>query len=391
MYGQSFAGEDSGNLKNLLLHFERFGPYHLARLSAAHAFFRENGWNVIGLEISAHDSTYLWREESKPPKIECITLFPDRSYQSLSANEIIRSLSGKLQEISPDALAIGGYFSADARYLMGWARKHSKKSILMTESTRSDSRRHPVKELIKSFLLRDFDAALCGGIRHRDYLIGLGMPAKRIWTGYDAVDNDYFIRESLSRQNSERPLPLEKLGQKPFFLASNRFIPRKNLLLLLKAYSIYRGNHPQGWGLVLLGDGPQRDVLEKTCLQGHIPDVLFPGFQQIESLPAYYAAAGAFIHPALSEPWGLVVNEAMACGLPVIVSSRAGCAPDLCRHGLNGLQVDPESVDDIVSAMTLVSQDQYLHERFSRYSRRVIESYSPQQFARGLWGALQSA
>ena len=76
-----------------------------------------------------------------------------------------------------------------------------------------------------------------------------------------------------------------------------------------------------------------------------------PGFKQYDELPIYYGLAGAFIHASTTEQWGLVVNEAMAAGLPVIVSERCGCAPDLVENGRNGFTFDPYDVDALTHLM----------------------------------------
>src|SRR5262249_59830905 len=96
------------------------------------------------------------------------------------------------------------------------------------------------------------------------------------------------------------------------------------------------------WKLVLLGEGEQRAKLEglRDAL-GLRNDVSMPGFKQYDELPAYYGLASAFVHTSTTEQWGLVVNEAMAAGLPVLVSERCGCGPDLVREGVNGFTFDP--------------------------------------------------
>src|SRR5206468_501416 len=100
-------------------------------------------------------------------------------------------------------------------------------------------------------------------------------------------------------------------------------------------YARYRmAAGPGAWSLVVLGDGVLRGDLEQLRTELNLGDhVLFPGFKQYDELPAYYGLATAFIHASMVEPWGLVVNEAMAAGLPVLVSARCGCAWDLVEEG----------------------------------------------------------
>jgi glycosyltransferase involved in cell wall biosynthesis len=120
--------------------------------------------------------------------------------------------------------------------------------------------------------------------------------------------------------------------------------------------------------------------------------VLLPGFKQYDELPAFYGPAGAFIHASTTEPWGLVVNEAMASGLPVLVSNRCGCAQDLVQEGKNGFTFDPDNVEELAQLMFQVSafQPSKLSE-FGSESRRIISGWGPERFATGLRDAVAAA
>jgi glycosyltransferase involved in cell wall biosynthesis len=109
--------------------------------------------------------------------------------------------------------------------------------------------------------------------------------------------------------------------------------------------------------LVIVGDGELRPALEQ--LRGELgidARVHLPGFKQYDELPAYYGLASAFVHASRVEPWGLVVNEAMSAGLPVLVSERCGCAPTLVRDGENGWTFDPADAGDIANGLERVSE-----------------------------------
>ena len=168
-----------------------------------------------------------------------------------------------------------------------------------------------------------------------------GCPLHATFTPYDVIDNAIFA--------SGTPRPdLPGLGDtRPFFLASNRFVGRKNVAAIVRAFARYRAEGGT-WRLVLLGGGPTRPADEALAGSLGVADVTFAAFQQIEALPAYYAAAGAFVHAALVDQWGLVVNEALAAGCPAIVSERAGAAEDLVIDGVTGFRFNP--VDEAVLA-----------------------------------------
>lgn len=179
-----------------------------------------------------------------------------------------------------------------------------------------------------------------------------------------------------------------------FFLASGRFVLKKNLFRLLEAFALYRKSLSDGDAvdLVVLGDGQLRGELEvsiqKLCLRKHVH---LPGFRQYDELPVYYSLAEAFIHPSTVEPWGLVVNEAMASGLPVIVSDRCGCAGELVHPGINGFIFDPTQVDALAELIAVVGASSFLRVDFGRAGQRIIASWGPERFANGLLSAVEKA
>ena len=179
-----------------------------------------------------------------------------------------------------------------------------------------------------------------------------------------------------------------------YFLACARFIEKKNLFTLLRAYRGYRkAARESAWDLVLLGEGPLRSDLCHLIFDLHLHDfVLLPGFKQYEELPVFYALAGAFVHASRSEPWGLVVNEAMASGLPIIVSNKCGCVPELLEEGRNGFSFAPEDVDGLAHLLLRMADlPDMEREQMARRSQQIIASWSVERFAYGLRGAVETA
>jgi glycosyltransferase involved in cell wall biosynthesis len=115
------------------------------------------------------------------------------------------------------------------------------------------------------------------------------------------------------------------------------------------------------------------------------------GFRQIEEIPVYYGLAKAFIHPALQDQWGVVVNEAMASGLPVIVSKNCGCAPELVEQGGNGFVFDPLDVAQLADYMLRISSDPVSLEQMGRASLEKISHWGLDRFAEGLYSAAEIA
>jgi len=145
--------------------------------------------------------------------------------------------------------------------------------------------------------------------------------------------------------------------------------------------------------LVLLGDGPLKANLSRLVselrLDGHVH---LPGFLQYHELPAYYGLADVFVHASTTEQWGLVVNEAMAAGLPVIVSNRCGCVPNLVAEGKNGFTFDPGSVESLAKLMLdMCHFSKRRLEDMGAESQRIVEGFTPAHFATGAEQAIDAA
>ncbi len=393
--------------------FHRLGPYHVARLGA----LAESG-DIVCLELSRTTREYGWEEVEVAGKFQRLTLCEDSG--ALPARELRRRLAGVLDRLQPKVLALPSWSEASALAGLEWAAQNHVPTVLMSETTAWDAVRRPAREGVKRAIVGLFATALVGGTAQRDYLVGLGMPAERIFLGYDAVDNGYFADQvaEVRRQKSEVSSPASDLrppASGPYFLASARFIEKKNLPRLIEAYASYRRKaetlKPETlkakisdcqyvsvsdftpWDLVLLGDGELRPAL--TALRSALgldACVHLPGFIQYPELPSYYARAGAFIHASTTEQWGLVVNEAMASGLPVLVSNRCGCATDLVHEGVNGFTFDPYNVEEMANAMLRISafQDVSL-AALGDASRKIISQWGPERFAQGLKAAVEKA
>jgi 1,2-diacylglycerol 3-alpha-glucosyltransferase len=350
-------------MKKIAIQFARFGPYHLARIAAAVKVLANKGWEVVGLETAGTDSTYAWKEETEVQPWKRHTVFPGEEWETLAPARARQGMIGALDELNPDAVLISGWGSPDARACLDWCRKNKARSIVVSETREADGQRVWWKEWLKGKLVQRFDAALVGGNSHRDYLVKLGIPRDRIETGYNVVNNAFFAINNQRFKDQDSQLNLRR-----YFLASNRFIGRKNLRQLIEAFAKQRNEgvekHP-AWDLCLLGDGPLKEELMALCGQLNLAvhegapwepvfsfkefssSVYFPGFRQIDELSRFYAHAGCFVHPAEGEPWGLVINEAMACGLPILSGDNVGAAEELVENGVNGWKFSAESVDEI--------------------------------------------
>lgn len=379
-------------MMRLCLQWPRFGPYHWSRLDAVHAFLSERDATLVALETAGRDATYGWHDAQSAPPYDHVRVFQDATAEALSPDDVFDAVTAVLDRMQPDAVGINSYSQPDALACLAWCRRRRRTAVVMTDSKADDAPRAAWREALKGRLVQQFDAALVAGTPHRAYLADLGLLASRIVTGYDVVDNAYFEREAETIRRdpaSARALPgLD--DPTPYFLASSRFLARKNLPVLLDAYRRYRARHDAPWRLVLLGDGPLRSDLEQQIERDGIGGVTLPGFRSFEELPAYYALAGAFVHPAVADQWGLVVNEAMAAGLPVLVSTGAGCAIDLVEDGGNGYRFVPDDPTALAEHLhTIATLPDADRRRMAERSQAIIADYTPALFAERLWEAVE--
>jgi glycosyltransferase involved in cell wall biosynthesis len=372
----------------LAILFHRLGPYHHARLKAA-----AEQCELVAVEFSCVDKTYAWAVESRERPYPVQTLFPDQDLAAVPISALNRRISAVLSKLAPEAVAVPGWSPAPALAALNWCAATDTPAILMSDSTAYDEPRIWWREAVKRRVVWLGASALAGGRPHLDYLSVLGMPVQRVFTGYDVVDNAYFAAGSdAARQDAEAERARLGLPAR-FFLASNRFVEKKNLPGLLDAFDRYRRRAgADAWHLVLLGDGPLRSRVEALIRERGLADwVRLPGFKQYAELPVYYGLASAFVHASTSEQWGLVVNEAMASGLPVLVSNRCGCMPDLVAEGQNGYSFDPNDLEALAGALQRLASDDCDREAMGHCSRAIIARWTPETFARGLQDAAAAA
>jgi glycosyltransferase involved in cell wall biosynthesis len=384
----------SAGIQSVVIIWVQFGPYHLARLEAAGRHFSSKGISVTGIEAAGRDSAYAWKSGEGAKYFRRVTLFPESDYQDLDRRRISSAVRHALDDLRPDCVAINGWVSPEALGALKWCIRNRRASVLMSDSKQDDFPRSWWKELLKCKIAQSYGAALVAGTPHRDYVMNLGVPSERVFLGYDVVDNEYFSQgASGARQRAEELR--KQLGlPRNYFLAVTRFIGSKNVQGLLRAYRLYRdrGKGSDAWGLVISGGGPKEDEIKSLARELELSDVIWPGFIQIGELPNYYGLAGAFLLSSFKDSWGLVVNEAMAAGLPVLVSRGAGCCPDLVQDGVNGYTLDPHDADGMVEAMLRVSGlSQEARHAMGQNSAQTIAEWGLDRFAEGLEAAVLAA
>ncbi|WP_018290106.1 glycosyltransferase family 4 protein [Verrucomicrobium sp. 3C] len=371
----------------LLICYAHFGPYHLAR---ARALLKRRGIDPVFVELSQTQKSHPWLGEKEERGIPVFSLCTG-AFEQIDQREAAFRMREFLDQVTPDVIATAGYGLPVLQRATWWARQRRKGSVLLFETTRHDKRRNPLMEGLKRWMIpRLFNTGFVGGLRHREYLIELGIPSDRIWGPHSVVDNDFFSIGA-QRTRAQEEIWRKRLGLPlRYFLFTGRLAPEKNVFGLLRAYRAYRDQGGDR-SLVLLGDGPLRAEFERYVQEHRIPEVIHRGFVPTAELPPYYALSDCFVLPSTIEPWGLVVNEAMASGLPVIVSDTCGCAPELVQAG-NGFLFSPGESDRLAALLAKIGAMTDKERRgLGKESERIIRHLSPDQWAEGLVSAAQAA
>ena len=494
-------------MKSIGIVWAQFGPYHFARAAALQRLVGAE--NAVAFEIANRTSVYAWKRPGV--EVNLITLCPGSVFEEASLPAVFWSARRELSKSGISVCLIPGYYPLQLLAVLLAAKSLGIKTVMMNEGHAGTARARGLVALVKRRLVGLFDAALVGGEPQKRYAAALGIPSHKIFTGYDAVDNDYFVqmasqirsrepahldtrakRESSPSPREERagrgpgrgaalkhtkddtitplpnPLPIrpswgegtrlqhpsvrESSCAQPelrsqyelpahYFLSLGRFVAKKNLTTLIRAYHQFlQNNSRRQTHLVMVGSGEEETNLRALCGELQLPvyeksqagtaksacsssagdaesqpGVHFYGFRQIDENPIFYALAEAFVLPSSFEEWGLVVNEAMACGLPVIVSQKVGCAEDLLVRGkwdvepgdecardieilrlagqmrVNGISFDPDSIEELGHALLLLDSHPELRDTLGANSRRIIAGYSCDNFARNALLAVGAA
>lgn len=421
----------------------QYGPYHFARFAALARMAGPK--QVFALELANLSRDYAWSRTAGASDL--LTICPGTRTEDLPFKLVFQQTRRKLAELGIQTCLLPSYSPRQSAAALLAAKSLGIKTVMMNESHAGTARATGASAFAKRRLVRLFDAALVGGRPHRRYFASLGMSEEKIFTGYNAVDNDYFARRAAEVRARSNEIRARYQLPAHFFLNLGRFVAKKNLPTLIWAYRIFLdASALKRTHLVLVGAGEEEANLRNLAQELHVPvydkaalhrqapptgdasreqnaepsgelppGIHFYGFRQIDENPAFYGLADGFVLPSLSEEWGLVVNEAMASGLPVVVSETAGCAEDLLEPGWpavsessaselhpwlgkikgairrNGFLFKPTSAEALAGALLALEAMPQLRRAMGQASRELVEKFSCENFARNALRAARAA
>lgn len=294
-----------------------------------------------------------------------------------------------------DAAILPGYFYCTAWIAIAAAKWSGTPILFVTDShsLRSWRAQSPWKLRFKKWLVRRIfslgSAILVSSSGGVEYLKSLGFPSEHIFLVPTAVDNDWWTEHAAKADRNSARTAWKIPADAPVALFCAKLQQWKGPMDLLEAFA--RANVPNSY-LVLAGDGPERGNLERRAIELNLAErVRFLGFVNQSQLPSAYRAADLFVLPSLFEPFGLVVNEAMLCGLPVAVSDRVGAKFDLVRPDENGYVFPAGDVEALAAILQRILPDAEKRARMGAAARRRMETWSPREYTDGVVRAVQLA
>jgi glycosyltransferase involved in cell wall biosynthesis len=332
-------------------------------------------------------------DEETPTYQYNYTLLFNRFLEDTTVSERATALLRQARTFRPDVINLTGYYDPAQILLLLWAKFNGVRVVMQIESTAADHQRRGLKERFKQWVFSQCDGFFCFGSQSANYLLQLGVPEQKILLRKNAVDNDV-LAANYQRALSTRQERQQQLDLRPNnFIFVGRLIGFKNLPALLQSFADARQQSRQSedWGLLILGEGEelanltaQRDTLGLTDTVTFLPGQ--PWFR----VPELLALSNVLVLPSTSEPWGLVVNEAMACGLPVIVSNRCGCVADLVDNGNTGFVFDPAQPHELTYHLRQFMDGHVDVTRISQAAKERIARYSPEAVAQEMLNAIKA-
>jgi glycosyltransferase involved in cell wall biosynthesis len=309
--------------------------------------------------------------------------------KSINAVKVANEIAG----YQPSLVILIGYFPPLHAKLAWLLKRRGVRIGLRSDNTIPHSSFKGVKGVIKNlflpFWLKRYDTWHPVGTLARQYLEKTANTKKPTYLFPYNVDNDWFAVESSKHRRNRDAIRTEMgLSSHDFVvLGIMKWHNREDPLTLIDAFAKLKHRYPKA-RLVLVGDGPLRDnVSAKAKLLGN--SIFLPGYAPYSDLPKYYAISDVFVHPAVDEPWGVSVNEAMACSVPVIAAEGVGAATDLITEWETGAVYPNRDIDLLTEKLSRLINDQEFLAKMSKAAKKRVSEWNYEQTSREMILAIE--
>lgn len=296
---------------------------------------------------------------------------------------ITSDVTKKIEKLKPDLVILAGW-DLPAYYIAALYCKYKKiPYIVWSGSTKHElSWRRTVSRPLVELLLHGAAGYIAYGMRARNYLLQLGCRADKVQIAYNSVELKNYIKPTNSQKKfASSIIKKYKLENKKVVLFYGQLIERKNPGLLVSTVAELQKKYPQ-LALLLIGRGKLKKALQDQIISEDIKHAVVIDDPGDRNMPGIFAAADIFVLPSKEEVWGLVVNQAMAAKLPVIVSDKVGCVDDLVIPGFTGLIFASENAGSLKKSLERVITDKAVALKLGRTAQKRILMTAPKKVAK---------
>ncbi|WP_088458799.1 glycosyltransferase [Acinetobacter soli] len=358
-------------VKSIFL-WENFGPMHIDRCEEVAL----NDSSIIGLELYSKSDTYEWNS-SNFRNFKKHTLFKDQRIRGI--NLIFSLIFFRIKNGKANWF-LCHYEWWEVFLFAIFLRLVGDNVFTMGDSKFDDYPRFIWKELIKKIFMLPYKGALGCGRRSKDYLRFLGIPENKIMLEYDTLSV-----KRIQKLANAVPAPHGITYENRHFTIVARLVPKKNLHMAIQAYAQYKKSSSSYRPLHICGSGPLEAELKDLAKSLNVDqDIIFHGFIQSEQIAQLLATTLSLILPSIEEQFGLVVIEAQAMGLPVLISEVCGARDHLIRNTVNGFVFEPDNPEGLAWFMNLISSDQKLWQKMCEAAIETSKKGDVSMFADGV-------
>jgi len=329
---------------------ENFGPTHADRCETVAVRFAGKR-AVIGIELAGRSHTYDWQPEARAGFAKR-TLFPAASIDRIGW---LRRLARTVRACLAARDIFFCHYEHPATFLAALVlRAAGRRVYVMNDSKFDDKPRVFWRERAKRVLHLPYLGGIAAGARSKDYMRSLGVPAGRIFEFYDNISV-----ARIRRLAKAPPAPAGAPFEARHFTIVARLVPKKNLLTAIAAFALYCNAVRTPRSLVLVGSGPmEAEIRARIAALGLQDRIHLTGFLESEGVCEILSRSLALLMPSTEEQFGIAALEAIAMGVPVIVSENCGVRDSFVREGVNGFVVEANDAACIGSLLTLIGSDE---------------------------------
>jgi len=379
-------------MKAAVVHME-FTHSWPARLRALGERLDAVGHSLHVIEVLPTTSGYRTTSEGNASEVPRV--FPAAGFASQAHHpKAVKAwVQRELDRLQPDVVMAVAIAFPTGIAAVEWCRSNRRGVVICDDARIQDVPRPIWVDAVKRHIYRNVDAMLLPAESYLATSRFFGIPDNRVFFGSNVVDVAWFAERAEVARATDMGLKAPIPTNTPYFLGLGRHVAKKNWITLIEAYRHYRTATTTPWRLVLVGNGPEGQRIRARVDELRLEDVCICPEVAEDDLIALYARAGCVVLPSyFGETWGLVVNEALACGTPVLVSEECGCASTLVKAGVNGWTFSPHNVRALAARMgDIASGPLQVRETMRKAAAQIGEEWSLDRFAQGACDAISLA